>query len=611
MHRLGRKIISVILAIVIALSSCIIFASAESRSAITQVDSLEAATAELLNDKHIDELERDEVYPTILIHGIGQAKTYMVDEDGNDVVDPSGEKVTGWPIYFYVPTLVIKLIVPLVASLVTQKDCGLSKTAYNAVYDALDNIAYNEDGTPKNTFRVEGFDNRSVAECTEEEKETIYDHVPINDYAEKAGEENLYYFAYNSFGDMYQIVDALETLIEKAKKDTGKDKVNLLPISLGGAVSVAYVGEHPQGEDINKIVLVVPAADGSEIVGKIMLGQLDYSDAGLYRNMFTKLVGTDNYTGWLINIAIRVLPKQVVIGLLDAIASGLADSALARITTMWGLVPSSMYDELSEKYLTKGTKFADDVERFHNAQVNYVSNLKNYEANGAKIYDICGYGLELYSLIDSDSNSDKIIHSASTSLGATFSKVNETLPADYKQQKYTNVDFISPDGQVDASTCAFPFTTWFFGNQDHEKLARNDVVISLASELLLVKDIDVFTTIEYPQFNGHRNTRDLKKYIAMAEDVDLTTLSPENAERLTNAIAGAKAILATTIVVEGEEEAAEKELYDALAEIGVVEKKDTKKDEVLLVICRTASELLYYFFGPRGFGDPLSVGTAR
>lgn len=92
MHRLGRKIISVILAIVIALSSCIIFASAESRSAITQVDSLEAATAELLNDKHIDELERDEVYPTILIHGIGQAKTYMVDEDGNDVVDPSGER---------------------------------------------------------------------------------------------------------------------------------------------------------------------------------------------------------------------------------------------------------------------------------------------------------------------------------------------------------------------------------------------------------------------------------------------------------------------------------------------------------------------------------------
>lgn len=603
MYRIEKKIVAIILTVIISVSSCTAVALAADNGVITRVDSVQAATEELLNGKHVDELEADEVYPTILIHGIGQAKTFMLDEDGNDAVDSSDNKITGWPLYFDIPRLVARLIAPLVLSLITQKDCGLSKTAYNAVYDAMEYIAYNEDGTPKNDFRVENYGNRSVAECTEEEKETIYDHVPIKGYTDVVGEENLYYFAYNSFGDMYGIVDNLEKLIEKAKKDTGKDKVNLLPISLGGAVSVAYVGEHPQGEDINKIVLVVPAADGSEIVGKIMLGQLDYSDAGLYRNMFTKLCGEDTYTGWLINIGIRILPKNVVIGLLDGVASGLADSALARVTTMWGLVPSSMYDELAEKYLVKGTKFADDVEKFHNSQVNYIKNLKNYAANGVKIYDICGYGLELYSLIDSDSNSDKIIHSASTSLGATFSKVNEKLPKDYKQKNYTDTNFISPDGQVDASTCAFPYTTWFFGNQDHEKLARNDVVISLAMELLIVREMDVFTTVEYPQFNGHRNTRDLKKYIAEAEKVDPSTLSPENAERLSEALADAKAILATTIVIEGEEEAAEAELYDALAEIGVYEKKDTTKDDVLLFVCKTASELLYYFFGPRGFGD--------
>lgn len=603
MHRLEKKIISIILTIIISVSSCTVAVIAADGSPFTKTDSVEAATDVLLNNKHVDELEADEVYPTILIHGIGQAKTFMLDEDGNDAVDPDGKKITGWPLYFYIPELVVKLIVPIMLSLITQKDCGLSKMAYNAVYDAMEYIAYNEDGSPKNDFRVENYGNRSVAECTEEEKETIYDHVPIKGYTDVVGEENLYYFAYNSFGDMYEIVDELEELIEKAKKDTGKDKVNLLPISLGGAVSVAYVGEHPQGEDINKIVLVVPAADGSEIVGKIMLGQLDYSDAGLYRNMFTKLVGEDNYTGWLINIGIRVLPKKVVIGLLDGVASGLADSALARVTTMWGLVPSSMYDELAEKYLVKGTKFAEDVERFHNAQINYIKNLKIYAANGVKIYDICGYGLELYSLIDSDSNSDKIIHSASTSLGATFSKVNEKLPKGYTQKAYKDTSFISPDGQVDASTCAFPYTTWFFGNQDHEKLARNDVVISLAMKLLIVKEMDVFTTVEYPQFNGHRNTRDLKKYIAEAEKVDLSTLSPEDSERLSKALADAKAILATTIVIEGKEEAAEAELYDALAEIGVYEKKNTAKDDALLFVCKTASELLYYFFGPRGFGE--------
>lgn len=591
-----------LLALLIAISSCVVFAAAED-DGIIRVDSYGDATAELLNSQSVDDLERDEVYPTILLHGIGHAKTYMVDEDGNDVIDPSGDKVTGWPFYIYAPTLIVKLIVPLVATLVTQKDCGLSKMAYKAIYDAVENIAYNDDGTPLNNYRVESYGGRSVAECTEEEKATIFNYVPIKEYTDEVGEENLYYLAYNSFGNMYEIVDELEELIEKAKRETGKDKVNLLAISLGGAVSVAYVGEHPQGEDIHKVVLVVPAADGSEIVGKVMAGQLDYSDEGLYRNMFSKLVGQDDYTGWLINIAVRILPKQVLIDLLKAVAAGLSDSALSRITNMWALVPSSMYDELAEKYLTPGTKFAEDVERFHDAQVNYIDNLKNYAANGIPVYDICAYGLELYSLVDSDSNTDKIIQSESTSLGATFSKVNETFPSSYKQQKYTETNFMSPDGQVDASTCAFPYTTWFFGNQSHEELADNNVVISLAKDMLVVKEMDVFTTAEYPQFNYCKSIKKLNKYLLAAEDVDYSAISAETAQKLNDAIDGANAVIAQTIIKEGDVAAAENALFDALVEAGVYEPVDTTKNDILLTVCKTASELVYYFFGPRGFSD--------
>ena len=130
MHSLEKKIISIILTIVISVSSCAVTAVAVDGDIITQVSSVESATDALLNSKHVDELEKDEVYPTILIHGIGQAKTFMLDGEGNDAVDPDGKKITGWPLYFYVPELVIKLIVPIILSLITQKDCGLSKTAY-------------------------------------------------------------------------------------------------------------------------------------------------------------------------------------------------------------------------------------------------------------------------------------------------------------------------------------------------------------------------------------------------------------------------------------------------------------------------------------------------
>ena len=88
MHSLEKKIISIILTIVISVSSCAVTAVAVDEDIITQVSSVESATDELLNSKHVDELEKDEVYPTILIHGIGQAKTFMLDGEGNDAVDP-------------------------------------------------------------------------------------------------------------------------------------------------------------------------------------------------------------------------------------------------------------------------------------------------------------------------------------------------------------------------------------------------------------------------------------------------------------------------------------------------------------------------------------------
>lgn len=580
-----------------------------SSETVTAVESYSEAAEALAGGARasVEGLEKDDAYPTIIIHGIGQASTYRVDEEGNPVYDGDGSQVTGWPIYFDVPSLVGQLAFPLLRSLITQKDNGLTKTAYKAVSEALAYIAYNEDGTPSVDFAVQGYGGRCVADCTQEEKDTIYDHVPLQEYAEMAGEDRLYYFAYNSFGDMYDIVDELEEIIEKAKRETGMDKVNLVPISLGGAVSVAYLDENPEGENINKVVFIVPATDGSEIVGKIMLGQLNYSDEGLYRDMFTKLLGTDKYTGWMINIVLRLLPKQVLKDLLAAVASGLTDGAVSKNTMMWGLVPGSMYDELAEKYLVDGTEFAARVEKFRQAQKNFVSNLKRYEENGVGLYNLCGFGLELYSLIDSDSSSDKIIHSYSTSIGATFSKVGETLPEDYVQQNYKDFNLISPDRRVDVSTCALPFTTWFFADQNHESIGHNDVVIRLASVILYVKDIDVYSTPAYPQFNGNRQSQRITELVKIAEGVDQTALDPETAAALQSALDAAKTNLNETVIVPGETEAAAAELENALIQAGALEAECTLLDDALLAVFKGLSEFLYDYYGPRGFTDPVTA----
>lgn len=592
-----RKLLAVILSLAMIMSCFGILSAQAVSPAVTTVSSLSEATAAL----SAGDLPKDEVYPTIVIHGIGQAETVKLDENGEFALNADGEPVTGWPIGIDASVLIKGLLMPLIFSLFFQRDVGLTKAAYNVASELLSDRAYNDDATPKNNYFVKGYDNKCFADCTEEQQETILDHVPLQNYINAVGGENLYYFAYDSFGEVYNIVDDLEAIIEKAKAETGKDKVNLVPISLGGAISVAYFDEHKDGADINKVVFIVPAIDGSEIVGKIMLGQLDFSDEGIYRTMFTKLVGEDEYTGWLINIGLRLIPKQLFIDTFAAVAQGLTAGTLSKITTMWGLVPSSMYDELAAKYLTPGTELANRVERFHRAQINVVDNLNGYAENGVEIYNICGYGLQLYSLIDSKSNSDKIIHSASTSIGATFSKVGETLGDGYVQQKFTDYNLLSPDGRVDASTCAFPLTTWFFGDQDHEQIGNNDVVVRLASTILVSKNMTVFSTPDYPQFNGHRNTAELKDRVEQAKAVDMTALDSTAATRLQAALDSAEANLAKTVIIAGETEAATAELNAALIEAGAREKEDTLKDDILLFIFKNASELLYRFMGAKGF----------
>ena len=44
MQRIGKKVLSILLTVIISVSSCVIFANAETDSVITKVDSLEAAT---------------------------------------------------------------------------------------------------------------------------------------------------------------------------------------------------------------------------------------------------------------------------------------------------------------------------------------------------------------------------------------------------------------------------------------------------------------------------------------------------------------------------------------------------------------------------------------
>lgn len=84
-----------------------------------------------------------------------------------------------------------------------------------------------------------------------------------------------------------------------------------------------------------------------------------------------------------------------------------------------------------------------------------------------------------------------------SSFGATCVNYGEKLPADYVQQKYPDYNFMCPEWNIDASTGAFPFRTWYIKGLEHTQ--KNEDYLRLVDEIIY-KDLTVFSDPNRPQY---------------------------------------------------------------------------------------------------------------
>lgn len=553
-------------------------------------------------------------YPSVVIPGVFQSRTLVYDENWDVVLDENGKEVESFLSNIDVNGIVAKLALPLARTLITQKDKGFTDKAVEVIEDVFGVNEIGLDGKVIHNVAAEKY-NHSVARCTQRQKDFIYANVPIDDYSEIVGEENLYYLSYNSFGNNLEIAQELYELIMQAVEETGCDKVNILPISLGGTIANSLLEFYPEVyQHINKIVYIVPALDGTRIIGDIYAGEMSTADEEmLYSKLFPSLV--DGYQGYLINVAIRLFPKQVIHDLIDKAVAKLQDLILINCTCMWSLVPSSYYEDLADELLADDahSEIRRQTDLYYQAQVNSKQNIQAVIDSGAEVFNMVDYNCYLYALTPSwdQCNADGILNLESTSMGAYSLGVDIPLPEGYVQQNTHCNDpshnHISPDGVLDASTGLLPDHTFYFYNQHHEGTGRNDVIMSLAIELLVDDNFkDVYSYPDrYPQFNVGRETKGfVRGSIPQAKKVDLSTLSDEDALELQEAIAQAEAMIDNTVVVYEDYEQAVQRLENILVKIGEKESKEkTPFEKFAEVACKVISDALFKIMGGKGFSD--------
>lgn len=554
--------------------------------------------------------------PLIVLPGINHSPTYLYDENDQPVLDSKGDQIGGTLLILNTDDL-LKKILPkalfsLLATIATQHNIMLDKVAYEAAATAFSIQKCDDEGNYVNNLKTQRW-NYPLSQMTEKEVEWVYRMVPMQRIVDIIKANHTYFYTFNLVGDPMQSAKELDEYIDMVKKQTGHDKVDLLPVSLGGTILTAYLDAYGH-KDINSIVGVVACLNGTDIVADMMARDFNISDEYLHHEYIPTILKESNgrgTLGYLINCILHILPQAGFNALLTGAMSGLLDTMVLNCPQMWAMIPSYRYDALASRYLSAKPVLKAKTDRFQQARLNLKQNILDAVADGVKVNFISGSGLafgeEMYtffSIMSSSGkvNSDGIINLSSTALGTTGTVGGATIAKQaHDNPDYPGYSYLSPDGTIDISTAVLPDNTWVFLKQYHE-VGNNDVVLNLAKALLLGEIENVHSNpAKYPQYNYFCNTKTLRRWRINdgKEALKKTDLSEEDRAEIVAAIAQAEAVLEMTVADQTAVEAAQTRLDTILYKVGQLTppKEESKLAPGLEKFFESLSWMLYKTLG--------------
>lgn len=338
-----------------------------------------------------------------------------------------------------------------------------------------------------------------------------------------------YEYSYDWRLDPYTTADDLEAHIDMLLAATGADKVNLVGRCLGGTVVFAYLEKYGTSK-IRSITFDGTVANGCERISEALSGRF-YIDMGAlkrwkadenaYKNM------TNDPLTFLDSFLVESAELLEATGVGEAVINSFYKnlyrkvyreliSRLSLVTVgtwpgYWAAVKSCDYENAKDIVFgmdgsDKRIKYAGLIEKLDNydrtIRQRIPEILTETKNAGVAVYVMAKYGSQMMPLYECyDEIGDMYVTLPCSSFGATVSKLTGTLSEDYIAEKQAAGfgRYISPDRQVDASTCVLPDETWFFKGIIHYNW--NTEVKTLILKLLSYDEqMTVSSFPEYPQF---------------------------------------------------------------------------------------------------------------
>lgn len=308
----------------------------------------------------------------------------------------------------------------------------------------------------------------------------------------------------------YDNVQKLDDYISAVMNETGAKQVSLTSRCLGGSLINAYLEVKSRNEGgldhIKNVMYCDTLSNGCTMISKGFSGQLEFDAKSI--QLYEAQLGYLEEIGYGTGMNISGLAGEIVeksldlfsqVGVVDKLADSIENlynrlyqALIPALFKSIGYVSQPVYWTFVKEEdfdLALNVMFGEEGSEEWEANKGLIEKITLYRENissrhneflseiGEKVHIgvIAKYGLMSAPLIEGyDKLSDNLASLEDSSMGATCSTIGNTLSDAYIEERIEKgfADYISPDKQVDASTCLFPETTWIIKNVHHDDFDR-------------------------------------------------------------------------------------------------------------------------------------------
>ena len=436
----------------------------------------------------------------------------------------------------------------LAATVAEETEFGM-KYLRNGVNGLLSDAVCNEYGDTQNKVGVNTY-KYPLSYYVQDETVMTDFILSLGTSKSSPGLEHIYLFTYDWRLDPLENAALLSDYIAYVKTREEVNKVALLGAGYGGVVVHSYLWQYANeaASDVSSCVFLNSPLLGNSLIGDFMSGNLakkmvntgtilnsyesisatERADAlvryinddadGMIVGLFEDVFGSGAYvsqlsTGlvWIVNAALggqdiwSDMAKTYNAFLTDGeeqLYSSSLKNFLRYAPGLWALVPNDFFYDAwyfmfpDDEASTKLTKKVND---YRTVLATTAETLQNAQASGININVVAGYNLQILPIAGVvDEHSDCMLLTKYASAGAiTAEHGSDEVLAQAVNHEHGH---LSPDSQIDASTCALPENTWFISNlpnMQFESETASDFVMWLLSSSRLRT---IWEDPTYPQY---------------------------------------------------------------------------------------------------------------